>query len=115
MRNVLILVTVITALFALNARAGDDWKTIAELTAGGDAKEVEYSGAISKLKIECTSGSVIINTVVIRKGGDKLPFKVGARIESGKTQLVTVGDQQGVTGLRVSDDGRGTYKVRVRK
>lgn len=107
-----VLALVLSAGVASADKAG---VKVAELTAGGDAKEVKVEQQVSKVVIACTEGSVIINTVVVRNGSQTTPHKVGARINKGETQQITVGDKVDCTGLRISDDGRGTYVVRVKK
>jgi hypothetical protein len=98
---------------ALAARA-DDWKGVGEQTAGGEAKELSVDREITKIRIECVEGSVIVNTVVVRKGGQKDPHKLATRIEKGDSREITLESKTKVTGLRISDDGRGRYKVSVR-
>ncbi len=109
------LAVLAVALFSTVAMADKAGVKVAELTAGGDAKEVAVSQPVSKVVITCTEGSVIINTVVVRNGGEHTPHKVGARINKGEAQQITVGDQVACTGLRISDAGSGTYVVRVKK
>lgn len=101
------------AMFAATAeKAG---VKVAELNAGGQAKEIAVNQQVSKVVIKCTEGSVIINTVVVRDGGKTTPHTVGRRLEKGEEQQITVGKEVNCSGLRISDDGRGTYVVRVRK
>jgi hypothetical protein len=106
------------ALFALMSSAvmaEKEGVKVATLTAGGDAKEVAVNQQISKVVIKCIDGSVIINTVVVRDGGNKTPHSVGAKLNQGEEQQITVGNQVNCSGLRISDDGRGQYVVRVKK
>jgi hypothetical protein len=88
---------------------------VGEFQAGGDAKEMAVNQQVSKVIIKCTDGSVIINTVVVRDGGNKTPHSVGARLNKGDTQQISVGDKVNCSGLRISDAGTGTYVVRVKK
>lgn len=88
---------------------------VGTLTAGGDAKEVAVSQPVSKVVIKCTEGSIVINTVAVRDGGNVTKHSVGSRINKDEVQQITVGDKVNCTGLRISDDGRGTYEVRVKK
>ena len=103
------------AMFSTVAMADKAGVKVAELTAGGDAKEVTVDQPVSKVVITCTEGSVIINTVVVRNGGQSTPHKVGAKINKDESQQITVGDKVACTGLRISDDGTGKYTVRVKK
>jgi hypothetical protein len=96
-------------------RAGDEYVQVAELTAGGDAKEVAVNKEISKCMIHVVDGSVTINTLVVREGGRKTPIPVTARIEKGSKHEIDLGGRKNVTGFRISDGGRGTYRVLVKK
>ena len=94
------------------------WHKIASLSANGkDAQEVAIPSdrpAISVIRIVVTEGSVIINTIVVRKGNDKDAITVGDRIEKGNFKEISVGDAVPATGLRISHDGRGQYDVEVK-
>lgn len=109
------MLTVLVALVATGVFADKAGVKVAELTAGGDAKEVAVDQPVSKVVIKCIEGSVIINTVVVRNGGESTPHKVGARINKDEVQQITVGNRVPCTGLRISDDGNGKYVVRVKK
>jgi hypothetical protein len=113
-RGILAAGCAVAVLFgsSLAAMAGD-WKKVDELTAGGDAKEVSFDQEISKIKITCTEGIVIVNTVVVRKGSAKDPHKLATRIEKDDSREISLGDKTHVTGLRISDDGKGKYRVEV--
>ena len=95
------------------SRDRGDWQVVAEIPAGGDAKELAVNRSIRVVQIECTAGSVIVNTVVIREGGAKSPITVGRRFNQGERQDIDLGGERQVTGLRISDGGRGNYRVRV--
>lgn len=94
------------------------WHKIASLSANGkDAQEVAIPSdrpSISVIRIVVTEGSVIINTIVVRKGNDKDAITVGERIEKGNFKEISVGDAVPATGLRISHDGRGQYDVEVK-
>lgn len=94
------------------AEAKSRWHRVADLKAGGDAKEVAVDRSIGGVLIRCTEGTVIINTIVLRSGGSKNPIAVSARINKGEDRIVEFGEQN-VSGLRISDDGGGTYIVFV--
>lgn len=108
------IVTVITLCMAAAAWAGD-WHTVAKLDAGGGPKEVTVNRPVSKVAIKCTEGGVIINTVVVRQGGNTTPHRVATRINKDELQQISVGNRIQVTGLRISDDGNGKYEVRVKE
>jgi len=96
------------------ALAGSKWTTVGTLTAGGSAKEVGVNRSIETVQIECTDGTVIVNTVVIREGAAKTPITVAQRFNAGDKRDLAVGGKRNVTGLRISDGGRGSYTIRVK-
>ena len=69
---------------------------------------------IRQILIASTSGSVAVNTVVLREGGAKTPYPISARIEAGQTRTVDLGGRRKATGIRVSTGGKGTFDVYVR-
>ncbi len=97
-------------------RAGrDGWVEIAELTARrGEPKEVTVGYEIIQIRIEAVAETVIINTIVTREGPRTTPHRVGGRFTAGQNHVVDLGEPKMVTGLRISDDNRGRYKVYVR-
>lgn len=90
------------------------WQVVAELPAGGPAKEVAVNRDVRVIQIECTEGSVIVNTLVVREGPAKNPITVARRFNQGERQDVDLGGERQVSGLRISDGGRGKYRVRVK-
>lgn len=110
------LMVVLSAVNVAEAkRSGSGWTRVGEYASGTSAKEVGVGREISRVRITCTEGSVIINTVVIRQGGQTTPVRVARRLATGESHEITVGNKVNVTGLRISDDGRGRYRVEVRK
>lgn len=112
-KNTIGLMVAVLLVAAGTVLAGD-WATVAKLSAGGGPKEVEVNRPVSKIAIKCTEGSVIINTVVVRQGGQTTPHRVATRINKGDTQQISIGNKLQVTGLRISDDSNGKYEVRVK-
>ena len=104
------------ALGATTAFCGskDRWSTVAELAASRDTKEVAVNRDVRVVQIECVEGTVIVNTLVIREGEGKNPINVGRRFTAGETQDIDLGGNRQVTGLRISDGGRGKYKIHVK-
>lgn len=90
------------------------WRHVANLSTGGGAKEVAINRNVQHFRIICTDGSVIINTVVIREGGKTTPIRISQRLNKDETREFSTTDKTNVTGLRISDDGRGQYAVYVR-
>jgi hypothetical protein len=116
----LILCVAMTGLMAsqMPARADDsDWPKVADLQADGkkEAKEISVGKKTEKIRIKCTEGSVIINTVVVREGAAKDVHTLGKRLNKDEEVKIELGSKKHVDGLRISDDGKGSYKVMVRK
>lgn len=109
----LLLMVLVSLLFTGSAWAGG-WHKIGTFAASKEAKEMAVNRNVDKLLIKVKEGSVIINTVVVRQGDAKTPHKVGARIEAGRQQELSLGDGTYVNGLRISDDGQGLYDVFVK-
>jgi len=97
------------------AQAGDDWDRVASLTAGGDAKEVAINKGAKHILIKVKEGEVVINTVVVREGGNKTPYTVARKIAAGDHHIIDLPAKIMVSGLRISDAGRGAYEVHVRR
>lgn len=87
------------------------WQVVSDVTTGGGAKELTVNRSIRLIRIECTSGSVIINTVVVREGGAKTPITVAQKLQTGGKWEHDLGGAHQVTGFRISDSGKGTYTV----
>lgn len=108
------LAMALAILLAGSTAAMAGWKTIGEYTSGGDAKELAVNRTIRTVQIECTDGSVIVNTVVVREGAAKDPITVARRFNKGEKQDLDLGHDRNATGLRISDGGKGRYKVHVK-
>ena len=92
------------------------WQRVAELTTGGQAKEVPLTGdPISRIRILCVEGTVIINSVVLRENGNMQSYTVARRLTSGAEHVLEVGDARSATGLRISDAAKGRYEVFVQR
>ncbi|MGI5869321.1 MAG: hypothetical protein ACOX9C_07760 [Kiritimatiellia bacterium] len=85
---------------------------VGELAAGGGAKEIAVNREISHCYLELVSGTVSINTVVVRPEKKALPQAV--RLAPGQLHTIDLGGKRMVTGFRISDNGRGTYRVIVK-
>jgi len=92
-----------------------NWHDLGEYSVDGkDAIEVAVNRpSVTIIRIVCTEGSVIINSLVVREGGAKDAHSIGKRIEKDKYELLEIGETK-ATGFRISHDGRGKYKVQVR-
>lgn len=93
-----------------------DWKTVAEVTADkkAQATELALDRTIRTVQIECTEGSVIINTLWVREGGAKTEIRVARRFSQGEKQDIDLGYDRNVTGLRISNQGPGKFKVHAK-
>ena len=94
------------------SRHGHGGTVVAEYSAGGEAKEVAIGGGRSTLVIEVVSGSITINTIVLRRGGQKQSITVAARFNQGQRHVIPI--DGAVTGVRISDGGKGRYRVYAR-
>ena len=90
-----------------------EWQLVADVTAGGDAKELAVNRPVRVVQIECTEGTVIVNTVWVREGGAKTPITVARRFNQGEKQDIDLGNARQVTGFRISDGGKGKYKIQT--
>ena len=83
-----------------------------EFQAGGGAKEYAFPAGQSRCTITVIDGSVGFNTIVIRAGGAKRSQTISATFQRGQSFEVPI--DRNSTGLRISDTGRGRYRVSVR-
>jgi len=101
-------------MLAGSVLAKDRWEKVADLSAGGDAKEVAISREVSAIRLELKSGTVTVNTVVVRQGAAKTPYTVASRLSDTAPSEIKLPAKASVTGLRISDAGRGLYAVYVK-
>ena len=83
-----------------------------EFQANGTAKEFAFPAGNSRCTITVVDGSVGFKTVVIRNGGNKRSQTINATFQRGQSFDVHI--DRDSTGLRISDTGRGRYRVSVR-
>ena len=83
-----------------------------EFTAGGSAKEFSFPSGCRYCTVEVIDGSVGFRTIVVRRGGAKQSVTINATFQRGQRFDVPIDGQ--ATGLRISDTGRGRYRVVVR-
>ncbi len=86
--------------------------TSQEFQASGSAKEFAFPAGNSRCTITVVDGSVGFKTVVIRNGGAKRSQTINATFQRGQSFDVHI--DRDSTGLRISDTGRGRYRVSVR-
>jgi hypothetical protein len=87
---------------------------IGSAPGGGDATEFRVDRPVSACRLFCRDGIVIINTLVVRRGGDKQFIPVQARLNTGETTEVPISGPPHVTGFRISHEGRGIFDVYVK-
>ncbi len=90
---------------APSAQSGD-------FNAGGAAKEYAFSTGHRRCTIHVTDGTVGFRTIVVRRGGAKQSITINATYQRGQSFDVPIDGN--ATGLRISDTGRGRYRVEVR-
>lgn len=83
-----------------------------EFQAGGNAKEYPFPAGHSRCTITVLDGSVGFRTIVVRAGSAKRSQTINATFERGQSFDVPI--DRNSTGLRISDTGRGRYRVSVR-
>jgi hypothetical protein len=99
-------------LLPAEAKKGD-WKEAGEFEAGGAAKVIEMNRTVKLVRFTCVKGSVTVKTLIVRDAEMKrTSFRIARTLNEGDDPLVVmIGDQVKVTSLRISDEGKGTYRV----
>ena len=83
-------------------------------TSGGTIEaRVPTKNPIKQILLAGTSGSVAINTVVVREGASNSKYPLAVRLPAGETRMVELGAHRKVTGIRVSTGGKGTFDIYV--
>ena len=100
---------------AISVKTPKGFVRAGSFTAGGAAKEmgIPTSKPIKKIRIVAISGSVIVNTVVLREGSTTKKYPLAVRIAPGESREIDLGRGRKATGIRISDGGKGTYNVYV--
>jgi hypothetical protein len=109
-----ILSLAVCLMLAGIATASDDWHKLATLTASGKAKEVPVNREVSAVRFTVDSGTVVLNTVVVREGAKATPHRVAIKLNATESRDYDLGAKLHVTGLRISDSDKGTYTVYVK-
>ncbi len=93
-----------------------DWKSVAEVTADRQAAatELAVNREIRTVRLKCTEGAVLVNTLWVREGGAKTEIRVARRFNAGDEQDIDLGYKRNVTGFRMSNQGPGKLKVLVK-
>jgi hypothetical protein len=107
-------VAVFLLLMCFTGLAAGGWKRVGEAQAGGDAKEFGTSGRVDAVRVLCREGFVVINTLVVREGSGRESFRVSRRLNAGESVEIPLGRLRDVTGMRISDSGRGRYEIQMR-
>ena len=88
--------------------------SVGQFIAGGEAKEIAVTdGEYTEIGLELVSGTVSVNTVWIRPEKTEVP--IASRLQPGQLVIIYLGETpRRVTGLRISDNGRGVYRIFAR-
>ena len=113
MRSTWILALATVAMSATMALAAD-WRTIEEVKVDGQPKEMVVNQTLRTVQIECTDGTVIVNTIWVREGAARSPITVTRRFNKGEKQDIDLGSDRLVTGFRIGAGGAGKYKILVK-
>lgn len=83
-----------------------------EFSAGGSAKEFAFGPGCRRCTITVLDGSVGFRTIAVRSGSARNPVTINATFQRGQSFDVPIDSSS--TGLRISDTGRGRYRVNVK-
>ena len=75
--------------------------------------QIPTKNPIKQILLAGTSGSVAVNTVVVREGSKTTKYPLAVRLPAGETRMVELGGHRKVTGIRVSTGGSGTFDIYV--
>ncbi len=91
------------------------WRLVTTISGNGEktAQELPGGGAMHKFMLKGTSGSMIINTFVIREGGEAEHFPIATRFAPGQEVVKDLPREYNSTGFRVSREGKGSIEVYV--
>jgi len=98
-----------------NALAEKEWTTVGSVKAGTESKTIQVQQQVSKIAIQCTDGTVTIETLTVNDGTKNIPFTLSSRLNKDEIQQMTVGDKLHVSSIVVKGDGKGDYDVRIKK
>lgn len=117
LRGIGLALAACVALAAGVARADDEWVKLAVLTpTPGNAKEVAINKVCSFIQFEVVDGAVGFVTFWIREpNGVKNQVTVNAAFSKGQKYTYEVANPRMITGLRISDNGTGSYKLWVKE
>lgn len=92
-----------------------EWRYVATISANGNEKPAELPGAgsITHFKLRGASGSIIIDTFVIREGGNAEHFPITTRFSPGQEVTKDLSRAYNSTGFRVSRRGTGSVELYV--
>jgi len=110
-RQLIFVMALLAGLIFAGQSWAKSWKPLADLRSGGKAKEVAITQKISFVQILVLEGNVIINTIVVRRGSQKKPHTVARKFGPNEAYTLKLSAPGQVTGLRISDGGKGRYLV----
>ena len=96
-----------------SALADKGWVSVGSVKSG-ETKTLEVNQPISRVAVTCTQGQIEYKSLVVVTADKKVPYKPDARLTSGQTQPLIVGDGIACRQLIVEISGQGACEVKVR-
>ena len=95
--------------------AHSSWRLVGTVSSDGKdgAQELPGGGPIKKFRLLGSSGSLIINTFVVREGGNATHIPVTTRFAPGQEFVKDLPREFNSTGFRLSKKGKGSVEVYV--
>ncbi|HPC19257.1 MAG: hypothetical protein KBC66_04525 [Kiritimatiellae bacterium] len=91
-----------------------DWQVVGELTAGGAPTEVALEREVRVIQIECTAGTVQVETLWVLEGEAENPIPVARTLQTGEVQAIDLGGDRALTGIRIRAGGEGACRLSVK-
>lgn len=91
------------------------WRTVGTVTVRGKggADELPGAGPIRRIRIRGIDGTIVINTVQVREGGNHTPVPITTRFSPGQEVVRDLPREMNTTGFRISKEGNGSVEVSV--
>lgn len=112
--RIVCLMVLITAL-TTTGFAESEWTVLGKFKAGGSVKEIDVNRQVSKISFACTEGDIVIQSLAVSSDGKELPYTLSAKLGKGETQQLNVGNGIQCSKLKITDDGKGEYEVRIKR
>ncbi|MCX6997195.1 MAG: hypothetical protein NTV49_08930 [Kiritimatiellaeota bacterium] len=95
---------------SVNARAGEQWQKIGELSQGG---KLAVDRQASVCRLVCLEGVTIVNTLVVFNGDTKRGIPVRAKLKKGEEREVPLGNNVKITHVGMSLNSNATGRLAV--